>query len=89
MLPCFRRIGWKHEVFPHTIRNSSANIKYVLFQPSVFEGLHHRITLRGFAQSIYICTERKNILERNKKLPSQMLGILCAFHTQSWHSFSF
>ena len=72
-----------------TIRNSGANMKYVLLQTPAFESLHHKITLRGSAQSIYICTERKNILRRKEQLPNKTFGILCMFHIQSWHSFSF
>lgn len=87
-LPCFR-IGWKRGGFPHTITNLGANMKYVLLQTPVFEGLYHKITLRGFAQSICMCTEKKNILGRKEQLPNKTLGILCMFYILSWHSFSF
>lgn len=60
---------------PNMSRNSSANMKYVLLQTPVLEGLHHKITLRGFAQSICICTDRTHILGRKEQLPNKTLGI--------------
>lgn len=73
-LPRFRRIGWKHGFFsPHTSRNSSANMKYTLLQTPVFEGLDHKINLRGFAQREAI------FLGEKSSFPTKHLGFCVCF----------